>query len=222
MPNIDLFNLEIDIINFSQEDDNNNFITGVKNKNITNSIISKELLSETSLNEKIEYNDKRVRLYIPVNMHSIKDNDLKFTNFIDSKNCNEADIVIRICNLLKKSTVAISELPFSLDEYDRKQRERINKNNRIFKILELSGINSNVIGDIYKSTYSRLDSFLIRKKDNNLVRIMYLSRGNSIVIILIDFYHLFATNNFQSYEAHKSKNYDIVKIIETFNNKIRR
>lgn len=204
MPN-DNSKLNIEVIDFALGKNTDQYLISeiqVKNKN------------DIFLENRLENPDKYIRVYLYKNFMSINDKNLMFTNFMPYRGCREEDVIKKICEIASKNKVLTKDIPFVPDDIGQKTELKINQ--RIFNIMKLIGINTNEISSIWKATYSPKDMFLHYKKQDNLIRIYYVEKGENIVILLIDFYHLFATNILKNYGEHSNNKYNIDITISKF------
>lgn len=204
MPN-DNSKLNIEVIDFALGKNTDQYLISeiqVKNKN------------DIFLENRLENPDKYIRVYLYKNFMSINDKNLMFTNFMPYRGCREEDVIKKICELASKNKVLTKNIPFVPD--DVVQKTELKVNHRIFNIMKLIGININEVSSILKATYSSKDMFLHNKKQDNLIRIYYIEKGKNIVILLIDFYHLFATKLLKNYDKYSNNKYNIACTVNRF------
>ena len=178
--------------------------------NNNNNIFKKPLKNFGDL-ASIIFPDDKTKTEIRFNDNSLKSHDiaeLKFTNYLESKDCNEYKILTQICNDWKNKE-NILEKYFNISEEDGIYGSGEDKKQRLCRIIshsEKSDINIEYIQNMSKGRYNN------SSKHNFPLRIYVKIRSAFVfVIYLIDIYHLAWTDKENDeatlYNKHKTKKF---------------
>ncbi len=132
-----------------------------------------------------------VQLTFHKNLRSFRNKEHKFCNFLDSKGCTKEKEALQKIFENEGEVCTRDLLPFTLEEETLRLEERPKT------ILDAAGLlNNEKSGDIGKGTYldqiSKLNSTTAKK--GQPIRIYFKDEDGKVEIILIDLYHMFASN----------------------------
>lgn len=173
------------------------YFKATDNKVIKDEIPSKDYSSQIlkKRNKLIEsaliHEDKKIRISFHKNFKSVCCSEEKFNNHLKSYNCIESSKVKKLLDL-ESTNCDRQKIPFKLDE------DTLDIYQRHINIMNVSGVyNGERDGEISKATYlgEVTRDLCYGQKTNEPTRIFFKYRDNNIKILLIDLYHLFATNN---------------------------
>lgn len=139
-----------------------------------------------------------VQLTFHENLKSIRNKEHKFCNFLDSKGCTKEKEALQKIFENENKVCTRDLLPFTLEE------ETLRLKDRPKTILDAAGLlNNEKSGDIGKGTY--LDQISkwnpTTAKKGQPIRIYFKDEDGKVEIILIDLYHLFASNRMNEIKA---------------------